>query len=199
MFTTRPKPRLSMPSHAALHMLKQPPRLVSSTSSQPFRAIFTHRAVAGDAGIVDDDVDGTEIGQRPWPRPSGTPRNPRRSTCRRDAGLVGKTLGAIVVAHVVRGDLVSRVLQRHRNPLRRCPRVPPVTIATRAMYALPLIFFDPTLEQVPGSRLAVFDPHRRNRAIRIYRLGGGRHLSRPDDRARRVIFRPIRASLSGHF
>ena len=36
----RPKLRSSMPSQAALHMLKQPPRLVSSTSSQASRFIF---------------------------------------------------------------------------------------------------------------------------------------------------------------
>jgi len=40
ILTMRPKPRASIPSQAALHMLKQPPRLVSSTSSQPWRFIF---------------------------------------------------------------------------------------------------------------------------------------------------------------
>ena len=54
----RPNLRASMPSQAALHMLKQPPRLVSSTSSQAAAVHLLHGGVAGDAGIVDDESTG---------------------------------------------------------------------------------------------------------------------------------------------
>ena len=51
-----------MPSNTALAMLKQPPRLTSITSL-PLGAVHPlHRAVAGDAGIVDEHVDRAELG-----------------------------------------------------------------------------------------------------------------------------------------
>src|SRR5262249_42118042 len=78
-------------------------------------AHLLHGAVAGDAGIVDDDLDGTERGRhllharlailegRDIPFEDG------------DAGLFPERLGAFVIARIVGGDLVARLFKADGN------------------------------------------------------------------------------------
>ncbi len=58
----RPKLRSRMPLHTWCVMLKRPVRLVLITSLPLLRRHLVEHGIAGDAGIVDEDLDRAEIG-----------------------------------------------------------------------------------------------------------------------------------------
>ena len=120
-----------MPSNTALAMLKQPPKLVSITSchfswsirfmveSRVMPALLTSTST-GPSRLRPADalLARVEVGDVPF--------------VGRDAGALGECARALVVAGIVRGDLHAHVLERDADRLANA-RVPPVTIATRAM------------------------------------------------------------------
>ena len=98
-------------------MLKQPPRLVSHHLLPHLAGHLEDRAVARDAGIVDDDVDRAELGL-----------DLRHARLARveiadvpfvglDAGALGEGLRALVVAGIIGGDGHARSLQREADRL----------------------------------------------------------------------------------
>ena len=58
----RPNLRSRMPFQTGCVMLKTPLRLVSITSRHWSRRHLVEQRVAGDAGVVDQDVDRAELG-----------------------------------------------------------------------------------------------------------------------------------------
>ena len=90
-------------------------------------------AVAGDAGIVDEDVDGAELGlDRLDARLAGGGVGDVELVDR-DAGLGLELLRRLVVAAIIRGDLCSPPPSSAFEIAAPMPRVPPVTNATRAI------------------------------------------------------------------
>ena len=122
-----------MPFHTALAMLKQPPRLTSITSSQALRSIRFIVPSRVMPALLTSDVDrpelaldlgdagdaGVEIGDVPF--------------IGLDAGALGEVAGLFLIAGIIGGDgdalVASAMLIASPMPL-----VPPVTIATRAMF-----------------------------------------------------------------
>ena len=70
--------------------------------------------VAGDAGIVDQHLDGAEIGLDRLDARGASVVVGDRPFVGLDAGLGGEFLCGLVIARIVRGDLVAGLLQRDR-------------------------------------------------------------------------------------
>ncbi len=90
--------------------------------------------VAGDAGVVDDDVDRTEGLGDLSDALGALVVVADVPLVDRDAGLDLKLLGGSVVAGIVRGDAVALVLECDRDGVADATRSP-VTTATRVMSA----------------------------------------------------------------
>ena len=111
----RPKPRVFMPSHTALLMLKQEPRLVSMTASHMSRvrrrmvesrvmpALFTRTSTGPRSFSIwrDGRLAGVEVADV--------------ELVDGDAGLGLELLGGRVVAGIGGGNLVALVLQHARD------------------------------------------------------------------------------------
>ncbi len=136
MLTIRPNFAARMPSKVSLQRLKQEPRLVSITASHMSRVMLGHRAVAGDAGVVDQDLDRRRVRLDLLHRRLARLEIAGVELDGRDPGLFAEASAARVVAE-----------RSWRRPCGRppcsamliaspMPRVPPVTRATRAMIFL---------------------------------------------------------------
>ena len=95
------------------------------------KLILWKRAVAGDAGVVDQDVDGADLGLDGLDAGLAGGVIADVELEDGDAGLGLEGVGGLVVAAVIGSDLVALGLEalRMAAPM---PRVPPVTRATRS-------------------------------------------------------------------
>ena len=86
------------------------------------RGHLVEHAVAGDAGVVDEDLDRAELGlDLGHARLAGVVIG-HRPFEGLDAGLVGEFPRRVVVAGVVRRDIAARLLERHRDRRADPPR-----------------------------------------------------------------------------
>ncbi len=122
MLTMRPKPRVFMPSHTALLMLKQEPRLVSMTASHMSRvrrrivesrvmpALFTRTSTGPRSFSISADyrLAGSKIADVEF--------------VDGDAGLALELVGRLVVAGISRRNLVALVLQHPGDGTADAPR-----------------------------------------------------------------------------
>ena len=96
-------------------MLKTPDRLVSIDFLPLFARHLVKHRVAGDAGIVDQHVDRAEVGLHLFDAGRAGIVVGDRPFVDGDAGFRFEPGGSLVVAGIVRRDLVAGVLQRHRD------------------------------------------------------------------------------------
>ncbi len=120
----RPQPCSHMSSITCLVTLNRLVRLVSITSCQSLRLILRNMAVAGDAGVVDEDVDGAVFGLDALERGDG--RIPVADVADRspevvaERGLLGDPPGVVAV-RAAAGDhgetvLVQTLAHRGADP-----------------------------------------------------------------------------------
>ena len=111
----RPKPRSRMPSITGRVQVNIEIEVGADDGGPLIEGHLVEHAVAGDAGIVDENVDGAELGfDRADARLAGSGIGDVELEDR-DAGLGFELVGGFVIAAVIGGNLVARFLQGLRN------------------------------------------------------------------------------------